>query len=241
MGKKSSIWGFVSAFREHWFAAMSGGFSVPFAFAAALADNKYIQIILLALAFSGAWFAAYQIWKAEHEKVLALEEKVRPKLKVSYDKSDLSCDGEVEFNDGTKSRCVRLKVENIGTSHLEACQGWMTIKELPGVSPVRLIWTGPPEKGATLVTPPEVVDLHNLIPQYVQIFRIQQTNRVIPGTQMDAWPINAMNKFVPGQEYEFKVGVTARNQAGTVLCILKLNWTGDWQTATVTDVTQQSN
>src|ERR1700730_4899660 len=73
MSDKPTISNFVRAFRPTWFAAMSGSFSVPFAFAAALVDNKYIQIVLLAMAFGGAWFASYQVWKGERQKVCDLE------------------------------------------------------------------------------------------------------------------------------------------------------------------------
>lgn len=65
--------GFLLAFRQHWFAAMSGGFSVPFTAAAIYLQNKYAQGIFGALAFSAAWFAAYRVWKVEHEKVANLE------------------------------------------------------------------------------------------------------------------------------------------------------------------------
>ena len=41
----SDIKSFAASFRGHWFAAMSGGFSVPFVFLAALTDNKYAQVI----------------------------------------------------------------------------------------------------------------------------------------------------------------------------------------------------
>jgi hypothetical protein len=68
--KEPSIWAFIAAFRGHWFAAMSGGFSVPFAFASALAGDKYVQSVLLVLAFCGAWVAAYRIWKVERERAL---------------------------------------------------------------------------------------------------------------------------------------------------------------------------
>jgi hypothetical protein len=82
MNTKPSLWSFAAAFRAHWFAAMSGGFSVPFTFATALVDSTLVKGILLTLAFCGAWFAAYAIWKFEREKVIDLEEKLRPKIKV---------------------------------------------------------------------------------------------------------------------------------------------------------------
>jgi hypothetical protein len=76
MAQSASLWAFARAFRKHLFAAMSGGFSVPFTALAVFADNKYAQLIFGCLAFFAAWFAAYRIWKAEHEKVLDLEQKI---------------------------------------------------------------------------------------------------------------------------------------------------------------------
>lgn len=73
--EKPSISSFVATFRSHWFAAMSGGLSVPFVFLGAWTDNKYAQGILLALAFCGAWSAAYTIWAAEREKLVARDLK----------------------------------------------------------------------------------------------------------------------------------------------------------------------
>lgn len=69
---KARLRDFFLAFREHWFAAMSGGFSVPFTVAAVFSDNKYAQIIFAILAFSSAWFAAYRVWRIEREKVISL-------------------------------------------------------------------------------------------------------------------------------------------------------------------------
>ncbi len=72
--RKAVILKFALAFRDHWFAAMSGSFSVPFAFAAVWFDNIYAKIIFGGLAFGGAWSAAYRIWKSEREKVIKLED-----------------------------------------------------------------------------------------------------------------------------------------------------------------------
>ena len=73
MGSQISVWSFAQAFRGQWFAAMSGGFSVPFTALAVFLDNKYQQTIFGCLAFGAVWYAAYTIWKIEREKVVALE------------------------------------------------------------------------------------------------------------------------------------------------------------------------
>lgn len=64
---------FILAFREKWFAAMSGGASVPFAALAVNVDNKYAQLVFWVMAFSCVWFASYQVWEAERAKVLKLD------------------------------------------------------------------------------------------------------------------------------------------------------------------------
>jgi hypothetical protein len=71
MGDRPAFFEFVRAFRAHWFAAMSGGLSVPFAGLAVWVDSKYAQAIFAALAFAAVWFAAFQVWNAEHKKVHA--------------------------------------------------------------------------------------------------------------------------------------------------------------------------
>jgi hypothetical protein len=83
MDEKPSLWSFARAFREHWFAAMSGGFSVPFTALAVFLDNKYAQAIFGALAFLGAWFAAYTAWRSERQKRLALEEQLARRARLT--------------------------------------------------------------------------------------------------------------------------------------------------------------
>ena len=58
---------------------MSAAFSVPFVLLSAFADNKYTKVISLALAFCGAWYAAYTIWAAERTKII-VHDQGRQKL-----------------------------------------------------------------------------------------------------------------------------------------------------------------
>ena len=43
-------------------------------------DTRFGQIIWVCLAIGAAWLAAYQVWKVESERVLKLEEELRPKI-----------------------------------------------------------------------------------------------------------------------------------------------------------------
>jgi hypothetical protein len=78
MEAKGAFWNYVRVFRAHWLAAMSGGFSVPFTALAVVAGDKYQQAIFGALAFAAFWFAAFRVWKVEHDKVLQFEQTVDP-------------------------------------------------------------------------------------------------------------------------------------------------------------------
>jgi hypothetical protein len=71
-----TLWNYVQVFRAHWLAAMSGSFSVPFTALAVFAGDKYQQAVFGALAFAAFWFAAFRVWKIEHDKVLQLEQSV---------------------------------------------------------------------------------------------------------------------------------------------------------------------
>lgn len=88
----SNLWAFTKAFREHWWAAMSGGFSIPFAAASAyfgaVNQNRWAAVAFAALAFGAVWFAAYIIWRTEYERVLELRVKIAPRLEIIYDHTD---------------------------------------------------------------------------------------------------------------------------------------------------------
>jgi hypothetical protein len=70
------FWAFTKALRADWFAAMSGGFSVPFAAMGVFADPKYQPQIWWALAGLAFGFAAYRLWRAEFDKVVSLEKQL---------------------------------------------------------------------------------------------------------------------------------------------------------------------
>jgi hypothetical protein len=70
------ILAFARALQTNWFAAMSGGFSVPFASLAVFSGDKYQQVIWGLLAFSSIGFASYRLFASEHQKVLNLQERL---------------------------------------------------------------------------------------------------------------------------------------------------------------------
>jgi hypothetical protein len=104
----ASVGSFVGAFRKQWFAAMSGGLSVPFALLSVLLDSKWAQVIFGTLAFCGVWFAAYRMWKIEREENVAFKELVRPKIEfVGLNRHD-----DTGFE---------IEIRNAGSEHLSNC------------------------------------------------------------------------------------------------------------------------
>ena len=108
MPAQPSILNFFRAFRGHWFEAMSGAFSVPFAALAAFTEG-YAQIIFVVLAASAGGFAAYRLWSFERQKVCDLKEQIRPRLKFER------LIGSVD------PASYDIELRNDGSEHLSNC------------------------------------------------------------------------------------------------------------------------
>jgi hypothetical protein len=72
----NAIWAFAKVLRTHWFTAMSGGFSVPFAAAAVFSDQAYQQLIWGTLALGAFGFATFRLWKIERDTVVDLQKRL---------------------------------------------------------------------------------------------------------------------------------------------------------------------
>ena len=109
------------------------------------------------------------------------------KLTVTYDRGVPSCRADVTFTDNSHSVCFRLKVENTTTRKLHDCEGWLVSTDrFPHISPTKLFWIVGPEVFS--------VDLIKEIPQFLQICRIKDDNRVIMATEHEAWPVDSLER-----------------------------------------------
>lgn len=82
---------FLRAFWPNWFALMSGGPSVPLAIWAFFVENNTAKIGLWITTAVCALLSAYFVWRPERKSVIDLTEKIRPKLKCTFDRSDSGC------------------------------------------------------------------------------------------------------------------------------------------------------
>lgn len=116
---------------HEWAALMSGAFSVPFAALAVFANSIYQQLIWLVAALLAAAACAYFIWREERKKVIALQERLAPKLKLQFDGGGLfEYEALITYHEDwskepaqyTTYRCYRFTVTNDGHEDLKSCK-----------------------------------------------------------------------------------------------------------------------
>jgi hypothetical protein len=225
----------IASFIGVYIAALRGATEVT-------TGHPILDAFIAALvAFVITWIVAFlirmiksapELYFTEKDRADNLVEKITTKLKAIYDEKILSCNDTVTFvHPVYRARCFRLKVDNVGTSRLYQCEGWLeSIQEMPHLSAARLFWIGIPEQGA--------VDLAKGIPRFLQLLKISDSNIVIPatyGAPVEQWPIDQRSKFGPGK-YHFKVGIKGHDESETVFLTLELDWTGNWETASMQHV-----
>jgi hypothetical protein len=187
--------------------------------------------ILLVFVIGILMESSYRALKTRENELTRLKDRLAPKFSAIYDRSFPSCDAIPQFVGGSHSRCIRLKVELVKGTHLAGCEAWLSIDRFPNVAPVRLFWAE--GKG------PMTVDLAQKIPRYVQVFRITDSNQIVPATEGEGWPIDSQN--FPLGTYTFSIALKGHDEAETITETLRLEWTGNWRTAHVTDITPQSS
>lgn len=236
----TNVRAFASAFRTHWFAAMSGGFSVPFTALSVIVDNKWTQFIFAFLAFSAVWVAAYRIWKPERERVLDLEERARPRLKCSFNANDLGCK-RPNVSLGTQDGAVRcdwyrLKVETASNVPVSGCQGRL-VEILRAGNPVfsgekiTLPFAYGSEPDATAKT------IHPGVAEHLDFLAVTYDNRILLTAHGQlSGSINWNDIFSLPGDYLLRIVIVSPN-ADSCPVDVWLSWTLDHATTRVTHQT----
>lgn len=245
--RDASLKSFGAALREHWFTAMSGGVSVPFAIAAAYLDNAAAKTLLALAAITCAWFAAYRVWKPEREKVIDLEKRLLPKVILSFGskppwcirlpRSNIPKPGSNTIVEAP-SRWFRVKVENAG---LAAPAHGVTValirveyfyegefRETAFAVPQILRWAEAAETGFA------EVEVRHLQPKFVDILSVDPIHNRI----LIKWPTSWIayeSLFDNVGTYRLTIAATSAEGKGSTVQ-LKLLWTGNWETAEVANV-----
>ena len=131
MGSESTVWSFIRTFRKHWFAAMSGGVSVPFAAAPAFIDNGYAQIVLALLALTAAWFAHIAYGKRREIRSSRFKTGCRAKSDYFCTPTKLERREELKLVKAAAGRNCRIRIEHRATPSDEFTEVWGESQVVP--------------------------------------------------------------------------------------------------------------
>jgi hypothetical protein len=216
-----------------WWSAMSGAISIPFALIA-LFSSGHQRWLFVALAFVSLWVFVAAVIK----KNLALQEKIRPKLKISCGKNvfgsvtesivDLADRGNIPFP--TLIRFYRMAVESDGVDAVHDCRALLTQISKNGVKRwgddnVLLTFAPGEDADATCKT------IYDKTTEFLDVLLISEWNKIIPAVKNRHWRFTPTERIFsePG-EYILTVVISAQGMA-TIKVLLTFNWTGVSETA----------
>ncbi|CAN5922686.1 hypothetical protein BH11PSE3_BH11PSE3_06400 [soil metagenome] len=126
---------YVRAFGARWAAIMSGSLSVPFALASQFLD-QWQGAITGALTASCLIVASYFIWKAEREKVIALEAEIE---KLNDERDAIAPPVQTQFSQPEFGQW-RLTLTNLSDRQIKNCQ--VLLRALTEISTGRVMQLG---------------------------------------------------------------------------------------------------
>jgi hypothetical protein len=124
MQKGARFTDFLRAFSARWFVTMSGPAAVPLSIAAFyLTDNALLKGLFALTALAGAFFSSFWIWKIQRDRVLELEERLKPTIEWVFPLGGIT---EVKLHEPTGRNITYdsylLHLINRGDKTIENCQ-----------------------------------------------------------------------------------------------------------------------
>jgi hypothetical protein len=232
MERKPTLREFLLVIWRNWGPLMSGVFSVPFAALAVFTESTYARAIWAVMAILAFMASAYMIWARERGTVVDLQEKLRPKLKPSFDVADARCKRPNTMIGG-RVRCdwYRIKVDAENSTNVRGCQGRLTLIKrgddviLSGENPVLPFAPGE-NADSTAKT------IHPGIPEFLDFLFITDDNQVVPALPrgIGASSVNWGALFSQAGVYAMEIAITS-NDSVPVPIIINFDWTLDHNTA----------
>jgi hypothetical protein len=230
VSEKPTLWNFIRAFREHWFAAISGCASVPFTALAAFLDATWAQLLFAGLALTGAGFAAYRVWKPERQRVCDLEARLTPRIGMD--------DGSVrEYPTqrgplkGPPSKWAQIKISAMTDAPLTDCETLLTrvdrIREDGTLEPIEVdpifcFWA---DLAATRTTiAPDIPRWANLFSAYEHSSQLE--------LQVTPQKVNLAREIQKPGTYRLCISVTAQDARASRM--YRFHWGGSFQHMTLT-------
>jgi hypothetical protein len=205
---------------------MSGAFSVPFAILAALSDQKYGPLIYGSLAYAALAFTSYLLWIRNQ----ALAERLRPKLRVSFDERDRGCFHETRITNGPRIKLASIRIEAVGVGLIHDCGADLALFSRDGGD--NLLIQGLP----LIISPAERPnharkDVREGRPELVNVLCMAEDNSVRLWTDNFYMP-NYLAPITEPGIYRLRITVFGSETVPSSI-ELAFDWTGNWQTAKI--------
>ena len=232
------IWTFLGLVWGEWSSRVTGSISAVLvllglflSIASEVGPNvpasPFLQLGTWVLAIACGGIAAYTVWAKEYARRVALENRLRPRIKLRYDPTIASCRAIPTLfgiaPNQTKGVAFRIQVENVGEETIYGAEARLVevhqIGQPSELGPMLMVWVGD--------TPS--VDLIKGVPTFAGLINILETNRWIVASAQ-GWSNAHVNMFDQPGEYIFRIVVSGRNVSPAEYAV-KLTLTGNWQTA----------
>jgi len=213
----------VIVFYEHWTQN-------------ALPSKTSIIILLISIAIS-----CFLAWRSRFRKVLELENMLKPKIKCSFNMNDAGCVRKTKFNENVRNNYFRIKIEADGTEHIKSCSGSLVKIQKDG----KVLSEG---DNLDLVIAPGYderkdhtkKDILDGKPEYIDILTVLENNSILIATERFKMPSTRdwNSLFSNNGDYELDIVISSLNSKSVKMRVV-FNWKGNWETATLRDITNQ--
>jgi hypothetical protein len=186
--------------------------------------------LLIWLVFLVFVVSPFRIWKRTKIEVGDLNERFKPRLKLSFGKDIPGCIRDTHFTNGPRATFFRIKVEYLGTGTLMGCTGYL-IDVTKGGAPIdfgeslQLTFALGEDSDATNKAIPDKV------PQFLDVGFVLEDGKFGMATRGRVTPNSLARLFSEPSDYRLRVAVsssTADVPSETIDLLLHL--TGDRQT-----------
>jgi hypothetical protein len=233
---------FFVAIWEAWGTRMSGFISVPLTALAVFWPASDLRWLWIIMALSALCYTIYGTWARERKRVVELEEKSRPKLKIECRMDLLGCRTEptkITMADrsgnpvGFKiARYFRAAVRTDNSEPIHECRGLLTEISKDGT----ILWGG--DTQVIDFAPANAGDaqsktIHQLN-EFLDILGITDQGEILICAPKLFWRFKSLSLIfsTPGDCF-LTIEILGKN-IGSVVERLKFYWSGSWETSALT-------
>lgn len=198
-------------------------------------------LVTAATALGALHVTSYKLWRSERQDACNLDERVKPQLRCTFSKDITGCQiwtpmfaitPQGQRVPAGEAKYFRLCVETVGVSQVLDCQATLTRVSRDGVTLFERQSIGLHIANSD-PSNPRSKNIRNQVPEYVDVFLITKTNKVVITTPGFEHPgaIYHETLFTGPGHYLFSVVVSSPSSPSIPIDI-ELRWTGSVETAT---------